>query len=160
MGKTTDEVERVEGKWVRRAKAWSIAAGGLATLIVALAAHLKPETVARETAGAAASAIRRVQRELERIDKAMLAAQDSCKRESRRGAARARAEADSARTLLLGYLLAQRGTPQRKIEEAISGVVKQLGSDKAKALQPLVRRAPPRKLDPPVKLEQLSKGGN
>ena len=153
MGKITDETDRADGHWIRRAKAWSVAAGGLATLVVALSAHLKPETVARETAGAAATEVRR-------LDKALEATQNACKRTARQAVARARAESDSARTLLLGYLLAQRGAPERRqIGDAISGVVKQLGASKVQNLKPLISPpAPIKKPNSPTKLEKLSKG--
>jgi len=148
-------VPPADGVWVRRAKAWSIAAGGTATIVVALAALFRPETVARETAGAAAA-------EIDKLRAAHKVSERACERAVRRGVSQARAEADSVRTMLLGWLLGQRksgASPDRQLGEALTTVVKQLG-DKAKGLEPLISApAPPQvKTTQPSKLEQLSKG--
>jgi hypothetical protein len=159
-------VPEADGVWIRRAKAWSISAGGVATIVVALAALFRPETVARETAGAAAAEISKLQAEIARLDKALRGSQRRCERSVRRGVAQARSEADNVRTMLLGWLLGQRRhrAPTRQLNEALSSVVKQLGA-KAKGLGPLGQQ-PDRPSAPfpqsaqrkPTKLEQISKG--
>jgi hypothetical protein len=154
-----------DGVWIRRAKAWSIAAGGTATIVVALAALFRPETVARETAGAAAAEISKLQDEVSQLERRMRGSVRRCERAVHRGVAQARSEADNVRTMLLGWLLGQRGStaPTRQLNQALTSVVKQLGA-KAKGLEPLVQQAnapaPIPHVDKrkPTKLEQLSKG--
>ena len=67
-------------------------------------------------------------------------AQEACQRISEAGAAKAKAEADSVRQLVLGFLLAQRrGTaaaPQAALRRSLDKVVTQLGAIKAKASAP------------------------
>lgn len=175
MGAKTDEFEKVkeeldeahdelrQGAWQRKAKAIAIVITALTALATAVLAHFRPETVAEQTAGAAAVQLRQLHVAVKQQDKALGAAQAVCQRVAAEGAAKAKAEADSARTLLLGFLLANKA-PRGDAGDALAKVVKQLGENKTAAgLKPLLK-APPapvqRKLNlaPPDRLEQLSKG--
>ena len=169
----TDEFEKVkedldeaqdelrQGAWQRKAKAIAIVITAVTALVTAVLAHFRPETVAEETAGAAAAQLRQLQASISQQDKNIQASQEACQRIAAAGAAKAKAEADSARTMLLGYLLANKQAGRGQVGEALAQVVKQLGDHKAAAA--LKPDPPPEvqkrvKLAPPARLEQLSKG--
>lgn len=148
----TDGTRRIVGK----AKAISLVLGGVATLAAAVGAHFRPETKARETAGAAAAAVRElrseVRKRLRHAENAATAAGVTC-----------RSEADSVRTLVLGWLLASRdrssgsARTDGQVAKNLGEVVKQLGKAKAATLEPLIRAAPA-KPKAVHRLEQISKG--
>jgi len=157
------------GVWIQRAKAVAIVIGASATLITAILAHFRPETIAEETAGAAAASIRQLQAAIKSQAGSLAATRESCERISAAGAAKAKAEADTVRNLVLGFLLARRGSesrPQADLRKSLGDVVEQLGDAKAK-IKPLLdvggaadQAQKPRnwKLSAPLKLERLSKG--
>lgn len=169
MGTRTDEYEKVkdelddaqdelrQGRWQRRAKAAAIVIAALGTVTTAILAHFRPETIAQETAGAAAAEIRKLQTAIRDQNKSIQEAQTMCRRTGAESAAKSKAEADSVRTLVLGYLIASQGRKSSNLRASLSAVVKQLGAKHVKAVQPLLK---PKKvqLTPPSRLEQLSKG--
>lgn len=128
----------------------------VAALATATTAHFKDERVAKETARASAAAVIALREDFQAraqdAERAATAALRSCK-----------AEADSVRTLVLGWLIAHRGRGQSQRETAdnLQRVVKQLGQAKAAALKPLIRpksRPMPQQANAPIRtLERLGK---
>lgn len=158
MGPRTDEFKKVkaeleerldeahdelrQGLWQRRAKAIAIVIGALATAVTAVTAHFRPETVAENTAGAAAVEIRKLQEAVEAQDKALRQSRRTC-----------RSEIDNVRAMMLTHLLAAQGgkADKAEVKRSIGDVIKQLGETE-KDSKPAVD------LEPPSQLERLSKG--
>lgn len=149
-----------QGVWQRRAKAIAIVITAVAGLVTAILAHFRPETVAEHTAGVTAKALTDLEANQ---TKALQGVQAACQRVAQDAADKAKAEADSVRTLVLGYLLAQRGKGPRAAAAALDKAVKQLGSN-SKGLEPLIKTRPPPKPDKIEtqlkQLRQISKGSN
>jgi hypothetical protein len=127
----------------QRVRQWSLLVGTAATILTAVSAHFQPETVAKETAGAAAEAIQEVQ---SKYDRDLGAAVATCQKTAAEGVIQAKAEADAVRELVLGYMLGlqQRGGVQvggADMRKALDRVVDQLGETKAKALNPVLQEA-------------------
>lgn len=148
-----------QGVWQRRAKAIAIVIGAVATAATAVLAHFQPETVAKETAGVTATALQRLQDDQET---ALKTVQARCEAAAEQAAAKTKAEADSVRTLLLGYLLAQRRAgSSTEVAAALGKVAKQLGKSKVDRLVPQDKPVKAlRRADTSVKaLRKISKGG-
>lgn len=148
--------------WIQRAKAIAIVIGALATLVTAILAHFQPEEVAEKTAGAAAVSIRQLQAAVRQQDIALQGALKRCQEVAASGVAETKAEADSVRQLLLGYLLGGRGRKGRgpaELRKSLGAVVKQMGGIKRRFSRPSGRVMVQQrvKLAPPVRLENLSK---
>ena len=152
-----------QGLWQRRAKAIAIVIAALGTLATAILAHFQPETVAQETAGATAAEITTLQAAIKEQDRAVRASQAACMAAQERTVASAKAEADSVRTLLLGYLLASQrvASGDKRLKAALGQVVSQISNPALRTFAPQtktpkVRKAPT--FSPPSRLQQLSKG--
>jgi hypothetical protein len=124
------------------AKTFGTAAGvGLAGL-AGVSAHVFPaeEKVAKETASASAAGLTALDQE---VVKELAATKASCETVSAAAVRDAKAETDSVRTLVLGYMLAlqSRGganTNQAELQKALGEVVAGLGKQKAATLAPIL----------------------
>jgi hypothetical protein len=109
--------------------------------VTGVSAQLFPsESKAKETAAASAAGFTALDQEL---DKSLAANRAACEAVSAAAVRDAKAEADSVRTLVLGYMLAlqSRGGPnasQEGLQKALGEVVAGLGKSKAASLAPIL----------------------
>lgn len=134
----------------------TVVAGLAATM--GISAQLFPnEDTAKKTAAATATGLQDVDRQLQ-------ATRDQCRAIAAAGVRDAKAETDSVRTLLLGYLLAQkaptspgRETKPDELQRTLHKVVSGLGAPRSEALAPILEptMAVPAPPPPPAPYDQV-----